>query len=145
MHFLTLIVLTSVLAAEPGPPTIYDTSFSDRYCEVMNEETTFPEHTPLEEAVAVSSPNGHSNARVLRTDGTKIPYDDAEARITIQNAFGETIYLRSRGFRTIDLRWIGERYLHISKGIGHIVRIEEIYDLVERRWLIQETVTYRWP
>jgi hypothetical protein len=145
MHYFIPIVLISVLAAEPGPPATYGTGLSDRYCEVTTEEPAFSEHTPLEKTVTVHSPNGHSNARVLRTDGTKISYDDAEAHITIQNAFGDSIYLRSKGFRTIDLRWIGERYLHISKGIGHIVRIEEIYDLVNRRWLIQETVTYRWP
>lgn len=112
---------------------------------VVIEEPVFGEHTPLEKAVTVHSPGGHSNARVLRTDGTKIPYDNAEAHIRIENAFGDPIYLTSKGFRTIDLQWIGERYLHISKGIGHIVRIEEIYDLRDRRWLLQETVTYRWP
>lgn len=145
MLYLIPIVLGITLAAEPGPPATYDNGFSDRYCEVATEEGEFPDRTPLEEAVMVRSPNGHSIAHMLRTDGTKIPYGDAEAHITIQNAFGDLVYLRSKGFRTIDLWWVGERYLHISKGIGHIVRIEEIYDLVDRRWLIQETVTYRWP
>jgi len=144
LHLIPL-ALSITLAAEAGPPATYDNGFSDRYCEVTTEEGEFPENTPLEDAVTVQSPSGLSIARVLRTDGVKIPYDDAEAHVTIRNAFGDPIYLRSKGFRTIDLRWIGERYLHISKGIGHIVRIEEIYDLVDRRWLIQETVTYRWP
>lgn len=69
--------------------------------------------------------------------------DDAQTHVIVQRIFGESIYLGPKGFRPIDLWWLGERYLHISKGIGHIVRIEEIDDLVDRRWLIQETVTYR--
>jgi hypothetical protein len=145
MRYLIPILLTSVLAAHAGPPATYGTGFSERYCKVMTEAPSFPASTPLEKAVTVNSPNGHSNARVLRTDGTKIPYDDAQAHISIQNAFGDPIYISSKGFRTIDVQWIGERYLHISKGIGHIVRIEEIYDLRDRLWLLQETVTYRWP
>lgn len=145
MRYLIPILLTSALAAQAEPPATYSRDFSDRYCEVMTEMPAFPANTPLEKAVSVQSPNGHSNARVLRTHGTKIPYEDARAHIIVQNAFGDPVYLSSEGFRTIDLQWIGERYLHISKGIGHIMRIEEIYDLRDRRWLLQETVTYRWP
>jgi hypothetical protein len=145
MSFFIPILLTGVLVAEPGPPATYGTDSSDRYCMVVTEEPVFRELTPVEKAVTVHSPGGYSNARVLRTDGTKIPYDNAVAHIRIENAFGDPIYLTSKGFRTLDLQWIGERYLHVSKGIGHIVRIEEIYDLRDRRWLLQETVTYRWP
>ena len=145
MRFLILLLLTSVLAAQPGPPAIYNTSFSDQYCVVTPEEPTFPEDTPLESAVVVNSPIGSSTARVVRTDGTKIPYDDAEAHITVVSAFGDTIYFKSKGFRTVDVQWIGERFLFISKGIGHIVAIEEIYDIVDKKWLVQQTVSYRWP
>ena len=145
MRFLILLAFTSVLAAQPGPPAIYDKSFSDRYCVVTPEEPTFPKSTPLEPAVVVNSPIGSSTVRVVRTDGTKIPYDDAEAHITVVSEFGPTIYFKSKGFRTIEVQWIGERFLFISKGIGHIAAIEEIYDIVDKQWLVQQTVAYRWP
>ena len=145
MRFLILLLLTSVLAAQPGPPAIYDKSFSDRYCVETPEEPTFPENTPLEPVVIVNSPIGSSTARIVRTDGAKISYDDAEAHITVVSAFGDTIYFKSKGFRTVDVQWIGERFLFISKGIGHIVAIEEIYDIVDKKWLMQQTVRYRWP
>ena len=119
MRFLILLVLSSVLAAQPAPPATYDKSFSDRYCVVTSEEPKFPENTPLEPEVVVNSPIGSSIARVVRTDGTKIPYDDAEAHITVVSAFGDTIYFRSKGFRTVNVQWIGERFLFISKGAGH--------------------------
>ncbi len=105
----------------------------------------FSEDIPLEPAVVVNSPIGSSTARVVRTDGTKIPYEDAEAHITVASAFGDTIYFKSKGFRTVDVQWIGERFLFISKGIGHIVGVEEIYDVVDKKWLVQQTVSYRWP
>ena len=145
MRCLILLAFTCVQAAQSGPPAIYDKSFSDRYCVVVPNEPTFPETTPLEPVVVVSSPIGSSTARVLRTDGTKIPYDDAEAHITVLSAFGEPIYFKSKGFRTVNVHWLGERFLFISKGIGHIAAIEEIYDIVDKKWLVQQTVSYRWP
>ena len=145
MRLFILLALTSVVAAQPGPPAIYDKSFSDRYCVVMLEKPTFSENTPLEPPMIVNSPIGSSTAHVVRTDGTKVPYDDAEAHITVVSAFGDTIYFKSRGFRTVDVQWIGERFLFINKGIGHIVAIEEIYDIVDKKWLVQQTVSYRWP
>lgn len=145
MHFFMLIVITSLPVAQPGPPATYDKSFSDRYCVVTSIEPAFSEDVPLEPTVVVNSPLGSSSARVVRTDGTKIPYEDAEAHITVVSAFGDTIYFKSIGFRTVNVQWIGERFLFVSKGIGHIVGIEEIYDIVEKRWLVQQTVSYRWP
>ena len=139
------VALATLVAAQIGPPAVYDKSFSDRYCVVVTEEPTFTEDTPLEPMVVVRSPIGSSTARVVRTDGTAIPYEDAEAHITVESAFGEPIYFKSRGFRTVDVQWIGERFLFVRKGIGRIVAIEEIYDIVDRKWLVQQTVSYRTP
>ena len=145
MRHLILLALTSVVVAQPGPPAIYDKSFSDRYCIVTQDEPRFAEDKPLESPVSIKSPIGSSTARVVRTDGSMVPYDDAEAHITVESAFGEPIYFKSKGFRTVDVQWMGERFLFIRKGIGHIVAIEEIYDIVDRRWLVQQTVSYTWP
>ncbi len=145
MRFLMLLALTNVAAAQLGPPATYDKSFSDRYCVVAPEEPRFAENTPLEPAVVVPSPIGSSTARVVRTDGAKTPYEDAEAHITVESAFGEPIYFQSKGFRTVDVQWIGERFLFIRKGLGRIVAVEEIYDIVDREWLVQQTVSYKAP
>lgn len=145
MRVLILLAFTSVLAAQPGPPAHYDESFSDRYCVETPEESVFPESTPLEPEVVVISPSGSATVRVVRTDGTMIPYDEAEAHITVTSAFGDAIYFTSKGFRTVNVQWIGERFLFISKGIGHVVAIEEIYDIVDKKWLVQQTVSYTWP
>ena len=145
MRILILLALANLAEAQVGPLATYDTSFPDRYCVVMSEEPAFPANTPLEAPVVVSSPLGSSTARVVRTDGTKVPYENAEAHITVESEFGDTIYFSSRGLRTIDVQWIGERFLFIRKGIGHIVAIEEIYDIVDKTWLVQQTVRYRWP
>lgn len=95
--------------------------------------------------VIVHSPTGKGTARVLRTDGCKIPYEDNVAHVTFENLFGDTLYMRPKGIRTITVSWIGERFVHINKGVGRIVSIEEIYDLVERDWLVQHTVSYHLP
>ena len=145
MRLLILSILTSVAVAQPGPPAIYDNSFSERYCVVIQDQPVFAEDTPLESPVSVISPIGSSTARVVRTDGSKVPYDAAEAHITVESAFGQPIYFKSKGFRTVDVQWMGERFLFIRKGIGHIVAIEEIYDIVDRKWLVQQTVSYTRP
>ena len=74
-----------------------------------------------------------------------IPFEEAEAHITVESAFGEPIYFQSKGFRTVDVQWIGERYLYIRKGIGRIVAVEEIYGIVDNEWLVQQTVSYASP
>lgn len=142
MHLFTLVVVAGVLGAQMAPPAIYDTSFSERYSVVTLEKPTLPIDTPLEPDVVVTSPIGASTARVVRTDGTKIPYEDAQALVLVASGFGDPIYFKSKGFRTLTVRWVGERFLFISKGIGRIVVIEEIYDLVDRKWLVQQTVSY---
>lgn len=145
MRLLFLLIIASVSAAQVGPPAIYDKSFSDRYCVLTPDAPEFPESTPVEAAVTVRSPIGLSTARIVRTDGTEIPYEDAEAHITVQSAFGEPIYLTTKGFRTVDVQWIGERFLFIKKGLGRIVAVEEIYDIVDKEWLVQQTVSYPSP
>jgi hypothetical protein len=45
-------------------------------------------------------------------------------------------------FRTVTLTWITERTVLIDRDIGHTAGIEEILDVIDRRWLSQQSVDY---
>jgi len=79
---------------------------------------------------------------VLRTDGTKIPYENAEAHISIETELGDAIHITMKGFRSVSAEWIGERLLFIKRDIGHVAGIEEIYDVVDGKWVLQQSVHY---
>ena len=142
MNAFILIILASTGLTLLGPPATYGDGFLDRYSVRVDDAPIFETETPLEGEVVIPSPSGRSSVTLVRTDGAKIPYEKAEAHIFVDNAFGDPIYFRSIGFRNIELSWVGERYLFIDKGIGRIVRIEEIFDLIDERWIVQHTVTY---
>ena len=145
MRFLCALLAFSIQADPPTPPASYSDGFADRYSVVVEEPLVFEPETPLEDEIVVHSPTGEGTARLTRTDGVKVPYEENVAHVVIEHRFGDTVYLRSTGFRTINVTWIGERYVFINKGIGHVAAIEEIFDLVERKWLVQHSVAYRWP
>ena len=144
MHLLWIMIAFSA-TQERAPVAFYGDEFADRYSSISAEASTIPDIMPLEEEVIVYSPTGEGVARTIRTDGAKVAYEDNIAIVSVEHGFGDPVFLRSRGFRTIAVSWIGERYVYINKGIGHVVSIEEIFDLVESRWLVQHTVHYRWP
>lgn len=135
----------SVLPESDLPPASYGDGFPDRYSKLEYEPQHIPEGLPVEVPVITYSPFRQGVATVERTLGSEIPYDRSVAVVTIEHKFGDPIYLVSTGFRTITVTWIGERYVRLDKGIGHVVSIEEIFDLVDRKWLVRHTITYRWP
>jgi len=57
----------------------------------------------------------------------------------------ETAYFRVKGFRSITATWIGERLISINREVGHVAAIEEIYDVVDGKWLLLQSFHYRWP
>lgn len=134
-------------AAAPGnpPPVTYGDQFSDRYSSASDQPENIPADFPVERRVVVHSPSKNGVAITDRTNGAVVPYEESIAVVTVRHPFGEPVYLKSTGFRTIEVTWIGERYVRLNKGIGHVVGIEEIYDLVDRSWLVQHTVSYRLP
>lgn len=145
MNWLWILLAVSAQSGQDAPPASYDDSFPDRYSTILTEAPTVLANMPLEEEVIVRSPVGAGVARIRRTDGAVVPYDDNIGIVTIRHGFGDDVYLLSKGFRTITVSWIGERYVHVNKGIGHIAAVEEIYDLIEQTWLVQHTVIYKWP
>ena len=145
MPSLVIAMLFAAVAAQTTPPVMYGDTFAERYSEISHAALEFPAATPLEPAVVVRSRLGTSVARVIRTDGVKIPYENAEAHITVETELGETVHLRVKGLRSVSASWIGERLLFISRDIGHVAGIEEIYDVVDGKWLLQQSVAYRWP
>lgn len=142
---VTLPSLADSVIEEDGPPALYGNEFSDRYSVIEGKAPNVLDGRPVEDPVVVVSPQKYGIATVKRTLGTEVPYDRAIAVVSIEHKFGDPIYLKSIGFRTITVSWIGERFVHINKGIGRIVSVEEIVDLVERKWLIQHTISYVVP
>ena len=142
MHSFLITILLAAIAPQAVPPIAYSDAFSERYGEVSRNTLEFPAQTPLEPSVVVRSALGTSVAHVLRTDGTKIPYENAEARISIESELGETAHITMKGFRSVSADWIGERLLFIRRDIGHVAGIEEIYDVVDGKWVIQQSVHY---
>ena len=140
-----ILILVAASAPQTMPPVSYSDSFSDRYSEASDSRLEFHPETPLEPLIEVQSALGASTAQVLRTDGVKVFYENALAHISVESKLCEDIYFKVKGFRTVTASWIGERYLFIRRDIGHVAAIEEIYDLVERKWLLQQSVHYRWP
>ena len=145
MRILVIAMFFAAAASQQAPPVAYSDAFAGRYGEASDTPLEFPEATPLEPAVVVRSRLGASSATMLRTDGVKIPYEQAEAHITVTSELGAPSYLRMRGFRSVTTSWVGERLLFIYRDVGHVAAVEEIYDVVDRKWLLQQSVHYRWP
>ena len=126
-------------------PASYGAGFSNNYSTVEQDAPSFPDGLPMEDPVVIYSPLKHGWATVERTLGSEVPYERSIGIVTVEHKFGDPIHFVSTGFRTITVTWIGERYVRFDKGIGHIVSIEEIFDLVDRKWLVRHTISYRWP
>ncbi|MDH3640610.1 MAG: hypothetical protein OES38_00825 [Gammaproteobacteria bacterium] len=145
MHSLLIAILFAAAAPQATPPVTYSDLYAERYSEVTDAAIQFPATTPLEPAIVVSSRLGTSTAHILRTDGVKIPYESAEAHLSVTSELASTVYFSVKGFRSITATWIGERLLFIRRDVGHVAAIEEIYDVVDGKWLLQQSVHYRWP
>ena len=127
------------------PPAQYGDAFADHYSSIQSEAPSIPKDLPLEQEVVIYSPSREGIARFVRTDGAKVPYEENIGIVRIEHKFGPTIFLVSKGFRTINITWIGERFVFLDKNLGHVANVEEIYDLVNGKWLVQQSVRYRWP
>lgn len=139
----SLVFLFAGEATLAAPPETYSQKFSDRYWVQLDEPPQISRSTPLEPERIVISRSGESSARLVRTAGSEVSYDESYAYVHIETPFGDPVYLQAQGFRSIKVEWIGERYLSLGKKLGHVVSAEEIYDLAERKWLVQHTIHYR--
>ncbi len=112
------------------------------YSHIVPKRQSFPEGTPLEPAVKTTSKFGFATALLIRTDGSKIPYEDETAYIEITGDKFEPLFIEIKFFRAVTLIWATDRILVIKRDIGHIAGIEEVIDVVEHRWLLQKSITY---
>jgi hypothetical protein len=85
---------------------------------------------------------GYGSATQECTDAVKVPYDQEEAHITITSKYFPPVYVKVKFFRTVRLTWITDRAVLIDRDIGHIAGIEEILDVIDRRWLSQQSISY---
>jgi len=145
MNALLLVLLLAQLPVQAGPPLWYSDFFSDRYSQVVSGPLSFPKNTPLEARVDRFSPQKTGQAIVLRTDGTQIPYEDEVAHISVISEIADPSFIVTKDFRTITVQWVSERLLLIRRDIGHVAGIEELYDVIDKKFLIQKSIQYRWP
>ncbi len=90
----------------------------------------------------VWSPLKHHKAIFLRTDGTKVPYDQSIGNLTIESESGKKRYLSLKGFRHVEIHWINERLLYIRSNIGHVVSVNAIFDIEEGIWIYRKSEEY---
>jgi hypothetical protein len=138
-----LTLVPSVAARNEPPPPSYDDKMEDRYSRVVSELEGISSEFPTEKRIAVHSPSNRGVAIVDRTHAAVVAPDRSEATVTIRHPYGDPVYLKLTGFRTIEVSWIGERYVRLNTEIGDKVSIDEIYDLVDRSWLVQHAVSSR--
>jgi hypothetical protein len=121
---------------------IFSDVFKDYYPEVIDPLQGSLVGLPQEPAVTVVSRQRLRTAIVMRTDGSTVPYEQALGRIEVSGDDQPLTVIRVHGFRTVDVRWINDRLLHIDLGLGHVAAVEAIYDLQAQRWLYQDSLTY---
>jgi len=139
------LATTLLLAAIPGLASAqvsYSTMWKAYYSHIVEKATEFPPGVPVDSTVTVLSPMGYGSATVVCTDAVKVPYDQEEARITITSKYFRPVFVNVKFFRTVELTWITERTVLIHRDIGHTAGIEEILDVIDRRWLSQQSMSY---
>ena len=144
-HAVILLAFGSAVAAgEPEIALTYHQISAERSSQIVAKRPAFAPDTPLEPALILESPLKFAQARLVRTDGSKVPYEREMAHIEITGPQIKPLYIEVADFRTIRIAWATDRTLVITRDIGHIAGIEEIIDVVDRKWLSQWEVTYRY-
>lgn len=139
------LVAALMLVAMPdlAPAQVsYSNIWKQYYSRIVEKAPEFPPSVPVEPPVTIPSPLGYASATLVSTDGVKVPYDQQEAHIAITSKSFPPVYVTAKFFRTVTLTWITERTVLIDRDIGHIAGIEEILDVIDRRWLSQQSITY---
>ncbi|MEM1438190.1 MAG: hypothetical protein AAF545_06150 [Pseudomonadota bacterium] len=137
--------LALALAAQvspEGPSVRYSNSFSERYWQVTGCDDVLSEALPVEPPRSFKSRSGLRTAVLVRTNGGKIPYDRAEARLTIDGPNMDSICLKTAQFRNLSVHWNGDGVVFLFQGLGHIVGTEELFDVENKTWLLQRTASY---
>lgn len=136
------IIACTVSGAQAATQVLYSDQFSAYYPEVNHASAAFKSGTPLEKPVTELSPLKILKAIFTRTDGTKIPYEKSTGFITIESGAGEKQVIFLKRFRTVELKWINERHLHIVCDIGHSAAIDSIFDALDGKWIFRKSVIF---
>ena len=130
---------------EPDCTVIHNTEFSSYFPEIVEKAPELGPKTPLERPVAITSePFKHRKATLQRSDGSKVPYEEAIGVITVESRLEKKEqYLLLRRFRNIEMRWLNDRLLLIDINIGHTTSVDAIFDAESGRWLDRHAETYQ--
>jgi len=120
----------------------YGNQFSDFYPEISTAAVAIPPEIPVEKDVTVWSEFRNRRATLVLSDATKIPYDKAIGSITIESRNKPNQYIRLRGFRTVEIKWINDRLLYIDCDIGHIASVDAIFDAQTGKWIYRQSMSY---
>lgn len=85
---------------------------------------------------------GMMTASLLRTDGSKVPYDKAKANISVFGQGVNPIRISIADFRTVTIQWLGSNIVYIYVDVGHIAATESLLNVRERRWIYQKSISY---
>jgi hypothetical protein len=142
---LTLLgcMAASVLKAqEPGVSLNYGQELKEYYSRILVSRPEFAPDIPLEPGLTSNSPFGFATAVVTQTDPTKVTYDRETAYIEVTGKQLVPLYIEVKNFRTVSLSWATDRILVIRRDMGHTAAIEEVLDIIDRKWLSQQSVSY---
>jgi len=138
---LWTLLLAAPLVAWAGV-TYDDAFFKEHYSRIVKAQPTFPNGTPLLPSVTSKSPENFATAVLTQTDPTKVSYDEETAYIEIRGEDIQPLYVEVKYFRAVSLSWATGRILVIRRDIGHVAGMEEVLDILGRRWLSQTAVLY---
>ena len=141
----TVVLAVFVFSAAVGAYATsvhYGNQFSDFYPEISTAPVAISPEIPLEEDVTVWSEFRNRKATLVRSDATKIPYDKEIGSITIESRNRPKQYIRLRGFRWVEIKWINDRLLYIYCDIGHIACVDAIFDAQTGKWVYRQSMSY---
>ena len=141
----TVVLAVFVFSAAVGAYATsvhYGNEFSDFYPEISAAAVAIPPGIPLEKDVTVWSEFRNRKATLVLSDATKIPYDKEIGSITIESRDRPNQYIRLRGFRWVEIKWINDRLLYIYCDIGHIASVDAIFDAQTGKWIYRQSMSY---
>jgi hypothetical protein len=145
-HFILVLLVclpvSALRAQEPGVTLNYGQELKEYYSIVLSSRPEFSPDTPLEPELSSVSPFGFATAALTQTDPTKVTYDRETAYIEVTGKRLVPLYIEVMIFRTVSLSRATDRILVIRRDMGHTAAIEEVLDIIDRKWLSQQSVSY---
>jgi hypothetical protein len=139
---LGCMAASAVRGQEPGISLNYGQELKEYYSRILSSRPEFAPDIPLEPEFKSVSPFGFVTAVLTQTDPTKVTYNRETAYIEVTGKRLVPLYIEVKNFRTVSLSWATDRILVIRRDMGHIAAIEEVIDVVDRKWLSQQSVSY---